>query len=188
MSVEKNIASYIKISGETTNVAYHGQQQTCRHCAEIAHNGISCVQNKKLMLQKTYADAAKQSQKPATKAGPRSLTPSMSTRSVPPSDTTNFPELTPAQTPEDLRTQNGKQHKSYEHMPPPSGSQILKSTRLQTRTALQLSSGEKPTNGDDTDTSTTSVSSKRGKGNQLHRKKLRTEGNETDPREEEMEL
>lgn len=65
MCVQKAIASYVTIDGETTLLSYNGQQQTCRYCGEYIHNGISCVQNKKLLVQKlatnssSYADVMK---------------------------------------------------------------------------------------------------------------------------------
>lgn len=68
MIVKKNIPSYVNIDGETTMVAYFGQQHICRYCNEPAHNGVSCVQNKKLLLQKlaasntSYADVMKNAQ------------------------------------------------------------------------------------------------------------------------------
>ena len=67
MTVKRNIESYITIDGQTTSVSYFGQLQTCRHCSEFVHNGISCVQNKKLLVQKTYANVTKQAvSKPPT--------------------------------------------------------------------------------------------------------------------------
>lgn len=72
MMVKRNIASYVTIDGQTTNVLYFGQLQTCRYCSEFVHNGISCVQNKKLLVQKTYANVAKE-------AGAHGSTPKPST-------------------------------------------------------------------------------------------------------------
>ena len=60
MVVSDNIDSWVTINGELTQVTYFGQRQTCRHCREYLHIGATCVQNKKLLVQKTYADAAKQ--------------------------------------------------------------------------------------------------------------------------------
>lgn len=60
MMVKRNIKSYVTIDGQTTNVTYFGQLQTCKYCSEFVHNGISCVQNKKLLVQKTYANVAKE--------------------------------------------------------------------------------------------------------------------------------
>lgn len=68
MVVKKNIASYVTIDSEMTNLVYYGQQQTCRYCSEYVHNGVSCVQNKKLLVQKlaansvSYADVTKNPQ------------------------------------------------------------------------------------------------------------------------------
>ena len=61
MIVKKNIPSTVIIDGEATCVQYYGQQHTCRHCNEAIHNGISCIQNKKLLVQKFDADHSKQS-------------------------------------------------------------------------------------------------------------------------------
>lgn len=61
MIVKKNIPSTIIIDGEATCVQYNGQQHTCKHCSEVIHNGISCIQNKKLLVQKLTADQSKQS-------------------------------------------------------------------------------------------------------------------------------
>lgn len=60
MIVKHNIESWITIDGETTAVAYFGQRNTCKHCRDFVHVGITCVQNKKIFVQKSYADAARQ--------------------------------------------------------------------------------------------------------------------------------
>lgn len=81
MVVKKNIPSVITIDGETTCVSYTGQLHTCRHCNELAHNGVSCIQNKKLLLQKlhadkiSYANVAKQSNPPKPTAKRTTNTP-----------------------------------------------------------------------------------------------------------------
>ncbi|XP_062714769.1 uncharacterized protein LOC134291270 [Aedes albopictus] len=73
MTVKINIPSYVTIDGERTNLAYYGQQQTCKYCSEHVHNGVSCVQNKKLLVQKlaanstSYADVMKHPNLPRTK-------------------------------------------------------------------------------------------------------------------------
>lgn len=71
MILRAHIKSFISINGEITQVSYEGQRQTCRHCGEYIHNGITCIQNKKLLVQKvsvndrlrstqnTYAGAVK---------------------------------------------------------------------------------------------------------------------------------
>ena len=56
MMIKENIPSFVTIDGEITALAYYGQQQTCRHCSEFVHSGISCVQNKKLLVQKLDSD------------------------------------------------------------------------------------------------------------------------------------
>lgn len=56
MMVKQNIPSNVIIDGELTSVSYYGQRHTCRHCGEYGHSGISCVQNKKLLIQKMTAD------------------------------------------------------------------------------------------------------------------------------------
>lgn len=56
MLVRQNIPSLVIIDGETTIVTYHGQKQTCRHCGEFVHNGITRIGNKKLLVQKLIAD------------------------------------------------------------------------------------------------------------------------------------
>lgn len=77
MLVKRNIPSYVVIDGETTYLAYFGQHQTCKHCGDYVHNGASCIQNKKLLIQKmsadqtakqTYSNVAKQPAKPKTAA------------------------------------------------------------------------------------------------------------------------
>lgn len=60
MLVKRNIDSWSTIDGEQAFIVYKGQLQTCRHCKEQAHTGISCVQNKKLLYQKSYANVTKQ--------------------------------------------------------------------------------------------------------------------------------
>ena len=191
MIVERNIASFIKISGETTSVIYQGQLQTCRHCSESAHNGISCVQNKKLVLQKTYADAAKQPQKPPARAQPKTAR-STSILSVPPrTDTDNFPKLAPTaqQETKDNRPISNQQQKLLKPMLPPPGPVASRSTRLQTRNAYQTSGGsEMDTNGNETDSSTTSNNSIRGKGVQQNRKKFRTDENDIEQKEKEINI
>lgn len=52
MVLREPIKSYVTIDGDTTHVTYPKQRQTCRHCGEFMHTGISCVQNKKLLVQK----------------------------------------------------------------------------------------------------------------------------------------
>lgn len=60
MVLKHNIDSWVTIDGEQAYIQYKGQLQSCRYCHEQAHSGISCVQNKKLLVQKSYANVAKQ--------------------------------------------------------------------------------------------------------------------------------
>lgn len=75
MLLKRNIESYVTIDGQATNVVYFGQRQTCRYCTEFVHNGISCVQNKKLLVQKTYANVAKQTDTTPTVPKPTTSKP-----------------------------------------------------------------------------------------------------------------
>lgn len=85
MIVKRNIPSYVVIDGETTFLSYYGQLQSCKHCGEYVHNGASCVQNKKLLIQKlsadtsakqSYANVAKKPAAPKSKAPPKLVKPS----------------------------------------------------------------------------------------------------------------
>ncbi|XP_061519770.1 uncharacterized protein LOC133395092 [Anopheles gambiae] len=65
MKLAKPIPSFITVCGEMTGVLYRGQQQTCRHCNEALHHGISCIQNRVGQLlnsgaAKSYASTVKQ--------------------------------------------------------------------------------------------------------------------------------
>lgn len=60
MVVKRNIESWATIDGVQAYLTYKGQLQSCRHCHEQTHTGISCVQNKKLLVQKSYANVVKQ--------------------------------------------------------------------------------------------------------------------------------
>lgn len=61
MTIRQNIDSWVTIDGQQAYIVYKGQLFSCKHCKEQAHSGISCVQNKKLLVQKSYANVAKQS-------------------------------------------------------------------------------------------------------------------------------
>lgn len=99
MIVKRNIPSYVTIDGETTYLSYYGQLQSCKHCGEYVHNGASCVQNKKLLIQKmtadqgskqSYASVAKKPAKP--RAAGKSNRPTLNEQS-----TTLAPPLAPQQ-------------------------------------------------------------------------------------------
>lgn len=148
MFVKRNIDSYVTIHGQTTQLQYHGQQHTCRHCNESAHNGISCVNNKKLMVQKTYADAAKQP-KQVPKATP-----------IPPNPTpiTNPTDPTPA----GPSTTNLKSPM----LPPKKVFAFKKLPNLSKKT--REGPGSK-TDGNETDTSSTSNRSLRSQSTKKHK-------------------
>lgn len=57
MILRRHIKSFVTIQGEQTLVTYRGQPQTCKHCMNAIHTGISCVENKKLIGQKTDLNA-----------------------------------------------------------------------------------------------------------------------------------
>lgn len=71
MLVKQNIPSVVTIDGETTYLSYFGQKQTCRHCSEFVHNGVTCIMNKKLLVQKLAADQKNISYANATKSVPK---------------------------------------------------------------------------------------------------------------------
>lgn len=52
MVLRRHIKSFVTILGEQTMVSYRTQPQTCRHCHNQLHPGSSCVENKKLLMQK----------------------------------------------------------------------------------------------------------------------------------------
>lgn len=99
MIVHRNIDSWVTIDGQQAYIVYKGQIASCKYCKEQAHTGISCVQNKKLLFQKSYANVAKQAgprqpPKKANGAKPPSAK-SVGQRSVapPPTSLEAFPEL-----------------------------------------------------------------------------------------------
>ncbi|KXJ67808.1 hypothetical protein RP20_CCG010496 [Aedes albopictus] len=99
MLVRRNIDSWVNIDGQQAFILYKGQLQSCKHCKEQAHTGISCVQNKKLLVQKSYANVAKQagSRPPPTKSAgakpPISKPIGSKPPAPPPSSLDNFPAL-----------------------------------------------------------------------------------------------
>lgn len=171
MIVKKNIPSTITIDSETTCVSYSGQLQTCKHCNEFAHNGITCVQNKKLMLQKLHADKSsyvnvvKQAIAPK---GNTEQTTTDKTRQPATKPTTSKLSQTPG--PSSSSSPSTSSTKPNGTMPPPP-------SRTQPAPALQSDSdfpalgsqqhqtnneyGQRRTDGHDTDSSTTSTSSRR---------------------------
>lgn len=158
MFVKRNIDSYVKISGQTTQLQYQGQQHTCRHFNEPAHNGISCVNNKKLMVQKTYADAVKQPKQTKKQTD------------KPTSPNPNLP-----QNPTDI-TPTGPDP-TVPKNPMPAQKQIFIFKKI-SRTDKKSKEGK--TDGNDTDTSTTSNRSLRSQ-NKKHK------GDDSQARDEEMD-
>lgn len=77
MILRRHIKSFVTIQGEQTLITYRGQPQTCKHCMNAIHTGISCVENKKLIGQKTDLNARLNSnrQKPEGYAGVLSAPP-----------------------------------------------------------------------------------------------------------------
>lgn len=99
MVVHQNIDSWVSIDGQQAYILYKGQQLSCKHCKEQTHTGISCVQNKKLLVQKSYANVTKQSgqrqpQQKSTGGTPPNTKPVDQRSTEPPAVTPNaFPEL-----------------------------------------------------------------------------------------------
>lgn len=191
MVVKRNIESYITIDGQTTNVVYFGQLHTCRYCSEFVHNGISCVQNKKLLVQKTYANVAKQTDvspsatKPvATKnkmpfsklfgAKSREATAS---RKVNSNDSLSAVAKPSIPDPVDRATKPNPTEQSNSLMPPPAVSQGNQSTCRK--------SPRQASDGNDTDNSTTSNNGKR-RSARVPGKKLRQ--NYDDDTNEEIDV
>lgn len=78
MVLRSNIDSWVTIDGEQAYIAYKGQLQSCRYCHEKSHAGISCVQNKKLLVQKSYANVTKQGPPRQVQKQPSGTKPSTS--------------------------------------------------------------------------------------------------------------
>ena len=57
MILHRHIKSFATILGENTLISYRGQPMTCRHCTQTQHIGMSCVENKKLLGQKSDLSA-----------------------------------------------------------------------------------------------------------------------------------
>lgn len=203
MVVERNIESWATIDGVRAYIAYKGQLQSCRHCHEQTHTGISCVQNKKLLVQKSYANVAKQSgpqqqqqrKPPAVKStAPKPPKTKLSGPKAtgPPSVTPNtFPELPPSNQNE---SSGSKTHTSSHPTAmvvlnplgaskrptgPPASSNTLPecdNTSLNSAELFKKPDGLPPrskSSGNETDESTTSTSSRRNRGRQMNKKPRR---------------
>lgn len=161
MVVKKNIPSIVTIDGETTCISYSGQLHTCRHCNELAHNGVSCIQNKKLLLQKlqaeniSYAGVTKQSDATSAMAVNRSRT------TVSPTEVGQKHNKRSST----INTSNIKQNDAMP--PPPVPSPSTSSFRdsdfptLSKPSAHQTTTGQQRTDGHESDSSTTSNQSRR---------------------------
>lgn len=139
MKVKQNIPSYVVIDGELTALSYYGQKQTCKHCQDYAHNGISCVENKKLLVQKTYADAAKQAP-----SGAKSSTRETKQKQPKKTMKSGFTKLTTTKKPSSGTVALTPGSKQNPEMPPPKNTLVLPQKTVP--------------DGDDTDTSTASSS------------------------------
>lgn len=188
MIVKKNIPSTVIIDTETTCVAYSGQCQSCRHCNELIHNGITCIQNRKLLLQKLGADQTKQSYANVTKQRSRSRV------SIPLPSKSGGSTALAANTKQSAAPENvtNTQTKPVTNQQTPNSSIITRSNsfklphqpRRTDSPAPESSQQTKPTStlqqtdGHETDESTSSNSSKRSKGRPLF-KKMRHETMDT---------
>ncbi|XP_065073687.1 uncharacterized protein LOC135697800 [Ochlerotatus camptorhynchus] len=194
MLVKKNIDSWVTIDGERALVVYKGQLQSCRHCHEQAHTGISCVQNKKLLVQKSYANVTKQTgPRPQPKpAGPKPVKPKPT---APPTATLGaFPEL-PKQTDTNAQSSSQAATAVASLCPQPLLAQMSSSQRVPSVTAQPantstatvdlfkkpphaLRSQSKSGNGNETDESSTSTSSRRDRADRRAKKPRRTSEDE----------
>lgn len=163
MVVKKNIASYVTIDSEMTHLAYYGQQQTCRYCTESVHNGVSCVQNKKLLVQKlaannaSYADVTKNPQSARVK--PSAAKPPAS-KTLPVTTNVQVKQTTPAQV---VPSTSGT-------MPPPANVIDISTPAAEQhggneadswRRVTRKSGLQKKTDGNETDSSTSSKKSQK---------------------------
>lgn len=191
MIVKKNIESWVFIDGESTFLSYYGQHQTCRHCREFIHIGASCVQNKKLLIQKSYADAAKQSvAKTIAKPVAKTILSSQSTassRCPPPKkqkqqQQQQLPMPVPATNPIDTECELNFPPLTTEIVPISGVKQQTNSRSLPSTTGQQPSSSGK-IDGTDTDNSTISTFSTRSRTRRQTRK--RRDGSE-DERDQDV--
>lgn len=175
MKVKQNIPSYVVIDGELTALSYYGQKQTCKHCQDYAHNGISCVENKKLLVQKTYADAAKQV--PSGKIS--STRESKQKKTKKPMQKSVFTKLTDSK-----KTPPGSSALALTSLVKPT-SQLATTSKTDLTNMLPPKTTLVPTKktvseGYDTDTSTTSTNSKRSLRSGSGAKKVRPNDEDND--------
>lgn len=202
MLVKRNIDSWVTIDGEQAFVVYKGQLQSCRHCKEQSHTGISCVQNKKLLFQKSYANVTKQTgqatgsttghqpKKPAGVKPPKPpSTKPVGKKPPAPSPTSSnaFPELPNSTTQRDPKTHTSSQpaaecvqNSSTSFLAPPQAVVALQDIFKKPPVTRSQSKSD---NGNETDESSTSTSSKRSRGRPAGKKPRR----DSDGGEEEEE-
>lgn len=206
MLLKQNIDSWVSIDGEQAYIVYKGQLQSCRHCKEQAHAGISCVQNKKLLCQKSYANVTKQTgptnrsttgQQPPKPAGTKAITTKTvghkSTAPPPPLDA--FPELPKPTSHGDSsgpKTHTNSQSAVSTVSPYPQTLQASNSTSslpippqvivpvddVFKKPSFALRSQSKSGNGNETDESSTSTSSRRSRGRPFGKKPRRDDDDE----------
>lgn len=183
MVVKKNIPSTVTIDSETTCVSYNGQQQTCRHCNELIHNGISCIQNKKLLLQKLQADKGSYvnvvKQSTTTKESAEETTDK-------PRHTTTKPTA-PSASPAAPSSSTSTVQPNEIMPPPPSTSLAVPPLQAESdfpvlwshHTATKEQT-QRHTDGHDTDNSNTSTNSRRLRNRHVPKKMRTNEGNSND--------
>lgn len=190
MIVKKNIPSIITVDGESTYVSYNGQLQSCRHCSEQLHNGITCIQNKKLLIQKmtaeqgSYASVTKQ---PASKKNTKRVPPTVSlpTASTSKTPVTASSSVTRAKQQQTLELSPG----SFPPLQPPEPEAHFKQPALKAQPSTSAGSAAQQrhqmrddeiirSDGHETDDSTTSTSSRRTRG-RPHPKKMRHDTDST---------
>ena len=198
MVIRRNIDSWVTIDGEQALVVYKGQLQSCRHCKEQAHTGISCVQNKKLLFQKSYANVAKQTgqtkgsnsdqllKKPAGPRPPSKNAVALKTIAPPPNSMDHFPKLPQVSSKQgefsgsktrasslpssgDKSTCLQAQNSSVLTNPPLTPDEPFK------KPSVVLRSQNKTGNGNETDDSSASSSSKRIRGRPAGKKPRRND-------------
>lgn len=194
MVVKQNIPSWVTINGELTQLSFFGQRQTCRHCYDFLHVGVGCVQNKKLLVQKTYADAAKQPAKPQpskTKLPPPPTVPKLLSAdgkkkqlagpSKPSKDKST--DEKPAGIPDKTAATVDKNCSQFlKPLPPAEPQECSQSQPLPAGGEEMINlAAESKSDGNETDSSTTSRRSKRNKNK-------RQKYNENQQEEEEEEL
>lgn len=197
MIVKHNIESWVTIDGELTAVGYFGQRNTCRHCRDYVHVGLTCVQNKKLLVQKSYADAAKQMNNPSANAGQMTITASANQNNktrTPTAFKANATNIVSAQTevmppPKPVQQQKLQQPpassaSNEQNLPSGGGSVTAAAVQQPSATSATIrKSASGISDGNETDSSVGSSSSKRHLRTRPPGKKPRVEENHNNGRE-----